>query len=129
MHHLSPEHILRRRVATIVVLINLDPQHYSFLLAAPSCCIPSHPVTFPATSSALPHPLAAGSRPSFAAFMSLIACCFCSAPDCFQASLPVAVPTASCYKRLLATPPQRAGNGAGGDSGGEGEKDVPQRPP
>ena len=64
-----------------------------FLLAAPSFFMPSHPVSLPATSSALPYPLAAGSRFSVAARIDACAWALSCSPDVVQAWEPVTLPT------------------------------------
>jgi hypothetical protein len=85
---------------------------YSVLLAAPSFSIPSQPAALPAISSTLPNPSRLASRFALAAFIASMPACLSVAAEAFQASEPVAAPTADCYCNELVM----------GLQGGEGQK-------
>ena len=72
---------------------------YSVLLAAPSFSIPSQPAALPAISSTLPNPSRLASRFALAAFIASMPACLSVAAEAFQASEPVAAPTADCDER------------------------------
>jgi hypothetical protein len=76
------------------------PFSYSALLAAPSFSIPSHPAALPAISSTLPNPSRLASRFALAAFIASMPACLSVAADEFQASEPVAAPTADCDGKM-----------------------------
>lgn len=68
--------------------------HSAVLLAAPSFSMPSHPAALPAISSTLPKPSRLASRFALAAFIASMPDCLSFAAEAFQASEPVAAPTA-----------------------------------
>jgi hypothetical protein len=79
-----------------ILIISSLSLSYSVLLAAPSFSIPSQPAALPAISSTLPNPSRLASRFALAAFIASMPACLSVAADEFQASEPVAAPTADC---------------------------------